>query len=328
MDFAARPMEETDLPVCLALLEGRLAYPDHIVPSLQRVWRSLLRDDALVGSVIETRTPDGATATVAFGASVFVTDAWAADARSSEEPYLTARTIDLELKGRSPILRPPAIVHGNAADGLNVLILHYGETHDVPPDARPAMRYRMFESFLESHRGYRIKEVLQEFWDELDHEFVVRGWGRVHTDYAEYFARRGEELPPLGRRPHLVGLTREESLGNPGEIAARLFVYSPSRLAMTRAEQRMLAQALVGSTDVELARSLRLAVPTIKSRWRGIYDRVGAIAPELLPERVSVRASAQTRGREKRRWLLEYLRRHPEELRAALCRGRRGRPRK
>lgn len=303
-----------------AAMRGRLAYREEALAGLGRAWRRLLRDDALNASVLETRAAGGAAVVAGFGASVFVTDGWAAQARGAKEPYLSAQTIRLELGGHSPILRPAAIARSNDAGGLNVLILHYGEGAQVPAEGRAALRYRMFESLVETHRGYRIRQVLQEFWDELDLEYVLHGWGRVVSDYASFFQRRGEALPPLGRRPHLVAITREECLANPGAIAAPLFVYTPPRLSLTRAEQRMLAHALLGRTDVELARGLRLALPTIKSRWRGIYNRVGFAAPELLPSAPG--RSASSRGQEKRRQLLEYLRRHPEELRAPLC-GRR-----
>jgi DNA-binding CsgD family transcriptional regulator len=285
--------------------------------TLGRAWAALLRDGALNASVVEMTGDDARPAIAGFGASVFVTDAWAADARSSREPYLTARTIARELDGRSPILRPRSIARSNAG-GLNVLILHYGESATVPPLSRPALRYRMFESLVDTHRGYRLKDVLQEFWDEIDTEFVIHGWGRVITDYATFFDGHRRQWPPPGRRPHLIGITREECLANPGTLAAPLFVHVPPRLSLTRAEQRMMGLALRGNTDIELARTLRLALPTIKSRWRGIYDRVGRVAPELL---TSTHPSS-SRGQEKRRHLLEYVRRHPEELRAAFVAGR------
>ena len=37
----------------------------------------------------------------------------------------------------------------------------------------------MFEAIVETIRGYRIEEVLQEFWDELAPEYVLSGWGLV-----------------------------------------------------------------------------------------------------------------------------------------------------
>ena len=329
MDLTARSLEECDIPAGLDLLRGHLAYPDDVLALLPRAWRRLLRDGALIATLIEQRRADGAPSAVGFGASVFVTDAWAAHARAGVEPYLSARTIRQELGGRSPILRPRAIARSHDAGGLNMLILHYGEAAALPLDARPALRYRMLQALIEAHRGYRIKDILQEFWDEIDEEFVVRGWGRVVTDYAS-FVRHHCETPPPGRRPHLIGITREEALAHPGNPAAPIFLYTPPRLSFTRAEQKMIGPALLGRTDVELARSLHIALATVKSRWRSIYNRVGRIAPELLPSVDPANVGSVSRGQEKRRRLLDYVRRHPEELRSAHCAPstRQGRPRR
>lgn len=104
-------------------------------------------------------------------------------------------------------------------------------------------------------------------------------------------------------------------------MAAPIFVDTPPRLGFTTGEQRMLRHALVGKTDAQLTQSLGLGLPTIKSRWRGIYDRVGRVAPEVLPEiKADGGVPVAFRKQEKRRQLLEYVRRHLEELRPGLSR--------
>lgn len=319
-DLNARRLEERDLPVCASLVRGRLAYAEDLVTDLPIVWRRLLREDALTGTFIERGLADGSAAVAGFAASVFVTDSWMTMARSGTQPYLTARTLRQELAGPSPILRGWDIARENDDRGLNVLILHYCEAGDLDEQQRAHFRYRMLETFIELHRGYRIEEVLQEFWDEIDPAFVLSGWGRVRTNYAAYFRSRGQALPPPGRGPCLVGVTRDEALANPGDIAAPLFLHVAPRLLFTRAERELLQHALLGRTDVELARKLGLALPTIKSRWRDIYHRVGRLAPEVITVEVDRRGAA--RGREKRRRLLEHLRRHPEELNVRNGRGR------
>lgn len=318
-DLAVRPVEEGDLEACLELVRGHLAYPDDVLALLPRFWRRLLREEALNAVVVETHRR-GSTMIAGFGASVFVTDTWMTDARRGEEPYLTARTVRSELgPDESPILRPATIANSNT-DGLNVLILHYGESRDLPHEIRPPLRYRMFEAFIETNRGYRIKEVLQEFWDELDPEFITSGWGQVRSEYTGYFQRRGEPLPPAGRRPYLIGITREEVATNPGAIAAPLFIDTPPRFGFTPGEQRLLRHALTGQTDIELAKTLGVAVSTVKSRWRGIYQRVGRQVPDLVVIEPPAEQPQTARGQEKRRRLLEYLRRHPEELHPGLSR--------
>ena len=313
MDLAFRSASVADLPQWMSLVVGRLAYGADTLARLPIVWRRLLKDGALVAAVIEDRTRPSAARVVGFGASVFVTGAFMRQARAGTEPYLTARVIRAEAEGVTPILRPAAIRKANAGDGLSVVILHYGEAAALDPDALQRARLLALEAFLWAHRGYRVNEVLQEFWDEIDPRFVTQGWGRLRADFAEFYARQGLPVPPSGRGPRLIGLTREEVGAEPGTtIMSPLFVHTPPRFGFRPGEQQLLELAIGGVTDTQLARMLHIAEPTVKGRWRSIYDRVGVSAPELAP---ATAATAETRGKEKRRKLLDYVRRHPEELR-------------
>jgi hypothetical protein len=235
MDLVVRPVEERDFPMCLGLLRGRLGYPSDVLPDIQRAWHRLLRDDSLIAAVLETGAASGPTTIVAFGASVFVTDAWMAAARNGQEPYLTVRTLQRELRKDSPILRPVAIAHHNSSAGLNLVNLHYGEARSLSAEQCLPVRYRMFAALIEMTRGYVIKDLLQEFWDEMAPHHMMEAWGRVVTDYRPYFERRGETLPPPGRRPQLRGLTRAEAFEKPGDFAAPLFLDTRPRLGFTRA---------------------------------------------------------------------------------------------
>ena len=314
MDLVVRPMQERDVSWCLRLLQGHRAYRPRLLAMLPRIWRRLLRDEALTAIVVERRLRDGSLEPIAMGASVFVTPAWLEEARHADSPYLTERTLRQELSRRSPILRPGAIARDHAA-GLNIVILHCVETPaGLSDDDRRILRFRIMDAFIEAHRGYRVHAVVQEFWDEIDPSYILHGWGRVLGRYEAYFAREHQPVPPVGRGPVLLGLTREEVATTPGDIIAPLFAYLVPRIHFSLAERRMLAQALQGLTDVELAARLDVSMPTIKTRWRAIYQRVGRTAPDLLPARDGADRPA-VRGPEKRRRVLEYVRRHAEELR-------------
>jgi DNA-binding CsgD family transcriptional regulator len=217
-------------------------------------------------------------------------------------------------------LRPEAIRRHNVGGGLNALHLHYVAA-PCTEAFQPALDYRMRLAFVEDMRGYRLKSAAIELWDEVLPHAISGGPYPVLTDYANFFRQRGEPLPPPGRRPFLLGITRQEALAEFGRAVAPAFVETSPRLDFTRAEQQLLRQAILGYTDLELARRLKLALPTIKSRWRRIYDRVGDIVPELVVGIASL-SNVGTRGQEKRRRLLEYVRRHPEELRPGLWRTR------
>lgn len=314
-DLVARPMEERDFAVCVSMLTGRLAYADSLIAELPRAWLRLLEDQAMNASVFENRNDSEIPEILGFGVSVFVTDAWVAAAKKSAEPYLTARTVHSELHdSASPVLRPEDIERQPDAF-LGILILHYCETPSLEPDLARTLRYLAMQDFLAANRGYRIKEVIQEVWDEIDPAFLLNGWGKVRTGYEAYFTDRGESVPPPGQRPYLIGFTREEALREPGDLTAPLFTFIAPKFSFSPAEKRVIRQALLGRTDPELARELHVAVPTVKSHWRSIYNRVLRVDPALLGAvQCSGAEPRPTRGKEKRRQLLEYIRRHPEEL--------------
>ena len=143
--------------------------------------------------------------------------------------------------------------------------------------------------------------------------------------------------------PHIVGITRELEQSRRGDWSGSwvgaLFEYEAPVLGFSRGEQSLLSAAISGTTDEQLAATLEISLPTIKKMWVSIYNRVEDHRPALIAEtddppvrnaRVMAAgadpgravagllesgASAGSRGREKRRRLLAYLRQHPEELR-------------
>jgi hypothetical protein len=311
MGLAWRPGCAGDLTRCLALLEGRCAYDRATLKRLTTIWPRLFRDAAIIVGIVEDHSAPQNRRLLAFGASVFVTDAFMARERAGEQPYVTARAIQEELEGPSPILRTPAISAAQSCDGLNLLNLHYAEATDgLGSEEQHQVRFHIFEAFLTQHRGYRIKEVLQEIWDdEIPQPYILKGWGAVRSEYASFAISRLAGEP----RPYLIGLTRADVEAFPGWMATPIFTWTAPGFGFSPAEQALLVPALGGGTDRDLAQTLGLALPTIKSRWRQIYDRVAAVAPELLPDRQD---GDGRRGDEKRRRLIEYLRHHLEELRS------------
>ena len=311
MGLAWRPGRLDDLPGCAALFHGHSRYDSATLERLTTAWRKLFDDGALIMGIVEDDAAPQHHRILAFGASVFVTDAFMARERAGEHPFVSTRAIQAELQGPTPILRPPEICAAQSRDGLNLLCLHYGEVKDgLGPEERHQVRFFVFEAFIAQHRGYRIKELLQEFWDdEIPTAYILKGWGPVRTEYAAFAASQ----PPGRPRPYLVGLTREEVETTPGWMGAPIFTWTPPSFGFSPAEQALLVPALGGGTDRDLARALGLALPTIKSRWRQIYDRVAAVNPALLPDRQDADGR---RGDEKRRRLIEYLRHHLEELRS------------
>jgi hypothetical protein len=121
----------------------------------------------------------------------------------------------------------------------------------------------------------------------------------------------------------LFVVTRDDAMAVTGSIGAIVFSHREPILGLRLSEQQLLTAALKVSTDEELARELRLKLPTVKKRWASAFERISLTKPDLIP--TSDRsANCQTRGRQKRHLLLAYVRQHPEELRPYLAKGQGG----
>ena len=88
----------------------------------------------------------------------------------------------------------------------------------------------------------------------------------------------------------------------------------PPRLGLSLSEQRLLLAAGDGATDEELSDRLGISIHAVKMRWRMVYDRVAACLLDLA-DISGVDGETRGRGKEKKHRVLEYIRKHPEELR-------------
>ena len=122
-------------------------------------------------------------------------------------------------------------------------------------------------------------------------------------------------IPETPQQPRLVGLTKKEAFTNPGSYLSSFFVYIPPLFHFNRSEQMLLQHALMGETCEEVATSLFISPWTVKKRWHAIYERVADVDRDLLLLPVTNSPDTISRGAERRRHLLHYLRQHLEELR-------------
>ena len=120
-------------------------------------------------------------------------------------------------------------------------------------------------------------------------------------------------MPPVDLRPFLLGLFRDDPESQmPGSTVSFLFQVRDPRFFFSLAEQRVLLRATVqGSSDQEIADVLGISLDAVKQAWRSAYARVDSVDSAVLGDNIV----GSTRGKEKRRQLIDYLRFHMEELR-------------
>jgi hypothetical protein len=317
INLMARRGSLQDLAECQALHESlRLPYPETSRPILPNMWRTLLSNGAMQLFLVEDRAKPVGLQVVSFGAFVFVTDEFCSEARSTLPPYLSGELARRYLSRKLPILNRDQIAKGNASHGLNVMMCFEGWGQDgFSPEQFLAIREKQGEAFHLALRGYRIKEFLTDPVGEETSQWMLDAGARLRRDYSNYFQKNRLPEPESLQRPCLVGLTKEEALAHPGSNLACLFIYTAPRFHFSRSQRVLLQHALMGETCEKLATSLSLSPWTVKKRWHAIYERVTDVDSELLPPPIACGAHVSSRGAERRRHLLNYLRQHPEELR-------------
>ena len=313
----ARKGSAEDLPDCYAVHESlRLPYSKTCRDSLIKLWSKLLSIGAMLLVLVEHRTKQVGPSVASFNAIIFVNDEFCAKAKSILCPYVGLELIRGYLSHKLPVLNHEQVARANGSDGLNAVMCFEGWTKDgFSPEDCLAVREKQNEAFHHALSGYHLKEFLGNPIGWETSQWLVDAGARIRRDYSNYFRNNHVPEPEPSRRPQLVGLTREEALEHPGSNIAGLFIYTPPRFQFSRSERTLLEEALTGKTCQTLAASLSISQWTVKKRWNAIYERVTDVDIQLLPPSMACRFPASSRGVERRRYLLNYLRQHLEELR-------------
>jgi hypothetical protein len=283
---------------------------------LRSAWLRLLGGEAMATAVYE-EINGAATMTCGFGVGVFVREEFMREVKTPPLFWFGAELAKRIMAGSSPVLSDRDVLEANSGDGLNLIVW---EALPRPEFAkRPDLYHLMVEAFLQLYRGFLLKEMITSQAESLQRlEWAVEAggllWNPAKARYMKSLPRNAEQL---AQKPHVVGITREVEFGLLGSWVGTLFDYQAPQFSFSRREQRLLQAALFGNsgTDEELSEELDVSLPTVKKMWVSIYRRTDDRLPELNLNRSEEDVETIRRGKEKRRHLLTYLRKHPEELR-------------
>ncbi len=281
------------------------------VPDLERAWAGMLAQEGVWSLVIED--VEGPRRAVSLSLSAFVSDRMADKLESGECPWIAGAIASRHLSRGDEPLSLDRIRAAHRGGGLNLVALHTVSPILPPGHASTGLvGDRRAAASGHSMQGYRLKRVLREvFSPQALGSFTAGGW-RLRSDYRKHFEDEAEQ--PSIHRPFLMGLSRDEAANDHigGARVASLFVDYPNRLALRRVHRELLTSALEGLTDKELADRLSLSPSAVKKRWAAVYTHVEGKIPGMPSDRGRV---DRTRGAERRRHVLNYLREHPEEFR-------------
>ena len=175
------------------------------------------------------------------------------------------------------------------------------------------------QAFVRAIGGYRLRAIYYEVFTDPIAEYLQAGGYRLLHDFS---AQAGTGFLGSDCRPRLFRLTAADLPPGAMSMASQMFNPPAARLGLTYAEQRVVLRALDGASDRAIAEALGLSTETVRSNWRSIYLRMAHVLPDV--DTPSPTADDASRGLEKRRVAIEYLRQNMHELRPTLAATRRG----
>ena len=305
--FTRDPLER-DFVECLSVNPHRFGSEILGQARTFELWKMLSRSAGWSAAAVETATPVGGHRIVAFGADVFVSNAFVDAELANPRPFLNSRVLESVAQGRSVALSREQIREANSTGGLDAVILYGSWRRDLlAPEEVSEVCTLLATRYLQVRVGYRLNRLLMEVVnEELSVCLAMRTWREV---------RRFDRLHT---NRSLLVMTREDSFAVPASLSNPLFHFREPVLRLRDADQELLLAALDGLTDEELASKLRLTLPAIKKRWLSVFERTVHTRPDLFPE-VDRSQEDGKRSGQKRHHILAYVRSHLEELRPRIA---------
>src|SRR4051812_26674768 len=118
-----RPAEYKDLKECLSLNPAAMGLEIVGHNRALAAWRTLLHTRSFNSAVIESEPPIAGHRIMGFGASVFVSAAFAAQEVSLPKPGINARIIASIASDKSVVLTEDELRHDNTRGGLHIVFL-------------------------------------------------------------------------------------------------------------------------------------------------------------------------------------------------------------
>lgn len=302
-----RLLQPADVEEALAFLPPWLGLPDAMRAALPALWRALLDQPGFNADVIEDLARPPGQRLMGLGMSVALDAAWCRRLAEAPPAYATRHLYGDLLSGRTQLPGDAALARANAADGVSFMVLHYRQ-HDPGVDSPAALSLWSvgLSAMRSAHAGHRVRQLYQEAWG--DERQVMHSVG-MHQRTSRSEAAGAAPLPEL------YGLSREEALRLlPGAHLRDVFEHHAPLFGFSPAQRRLLRRAVFDESDADIARHLASTPHTLKKHWRAIHARASAALPELFGPSAADTPDG-TRGPEKKRALVSYLRQHPEELR-------------
>jgi hypothetical protein len=307
----SRLLSAADSAACAQWLTNGLLIPLTLAAGLGVQLAELLRRDQIKALAIEELSPaTGGWIYRGLGVSGFVVPALIDAHIAAPKPFLFADLLHQAAAGAHVFLAPAEIGRANADGSLDLVVEYMQGGWDYADPFWRSVAVISHETYVKHHRGYHMRRVLSEFWTAHSETYLTAGYRVLQTFDLSAEQLRGIKAGFDTRRT----LCYADGSGAPGLTVTNAFQFAAPSCGFTYNEQRVLLSAADGLSDTEIAEALGWSANSVKLAWRTIYKRVQAHAPFVLMD-ADGREKDGRRGPEKRRHVLAFVVRHPEELR-------------
>lgn len=306
-----------DGKACARLMRKVTALEDRLDKNLASVLATLIEEERLIGGLIEDYDATGEKTVVAATLSAFVSPDLCRTYLDKPWPCLTNWLLAKCFAGDTQVfLDRGEQAQGNLSRGLDLVMLDYIQTpmDFTSPEGRRVMTV-FFPFFLSIHRGYNLNTMILEagaVYEQMALSAGFRFYKAIDLDAEP----ESQSVPPGSIRKRAVYYFQREMVADtpPSSPISAVFTYLPPRFRFTGGEQRTLLRAIDGLTDEEIAGTLDVSRDAVKQTWRSIYDHVIQVMPDLV-DRGAAAGGEGSRGQEKRRRIVAYVRDNAQELR-------------
>jgi PAS domain-containing protein len=322
-----------DLPECLQMCPPEAfgaQLPGH--DTLLHLWARMINGSPATTStmVFETDRPVHGSRLAGFGSAAFVTESFAGDNIANPRPGLNLRFLQALHEGRSPLLTPAALRRHNTIGGLNLITLagYIRPACEDSPALMQEISMTISKAFQQCYLGFRLRHFLFE----VTHQTLRQRPHKLSIYPIHPYPQPLPASSPIG----VIILDRATALLREDSAFAQLFQYREPCLRLSPKEQELLQVAQRGQPDAGQADELGLGEEAVRSRWRTSLRKSGPLLRQIMPavrpaavargangHGASAAAESGTpprrrcppRGKQRRQYLINYVREHPEELR-------------
>ena len=299
-----------DIPQCIELLksDGGFQAEPALWDVLPQLWSQQIEQQSLAAfQVFEKNQIDASPVICGFRISAFIQRAFSFSYAAHPYPQVAATIWRQVRDQQSPLLDLAEIATANAKGELNLAVLHTCVEHRDPAHPDTMRIFALLpQAWQHAHFGYRINDLpIFEVFGEAA-AVITKSAG-----YEEYVFRDHDIDSPVsnpGKSHVFCWNSSKEVRGATSHIAYAMAHCPRPRFLFTPAQQRLLLRALDGRSDKEIAAQFGIRYDTVRRSWDSVFQRVEAVDNSILPNPV-------TRGKERRRSIVQYVRQHLEEVR-------------